>query len=69
MNSHIASTKSKVHLDLELEYGSFFIACYYTHWKNQGDIPMPNWEYTTKYHEVTCKRCLGMIRMGLRSID
>lgn len=61
--------KRKVHYDLAEVYGEYSIACYYTYWKNQGDIPMPNWEYTELESKVTCKRCLGMLRTDFRSIE
>ncbi|MEE9446200.1 MAG: hypothetical protein V3V19_11115 [Cocleimonas sp.] len=69
MNERITKKKSVIHYDLDLEYGYVSIACYYTYWKNQGDINMPNWKNTTDEDKVTCKRCLGMLKTDLRSIE
>ena len=60
-------TKRKVHLDMDFDEYKM-IACFYNQWMNSG-VPMPNWKTTVDENEVTCKRCLGMIRTDLLSID
>lgn len=69
MTERIVRAIRKVHYNLDETYGEYTIACYYTYWRNQGDIPMPNWDYTEKESKVTCKRCLGMFKTDFRSID
>ncbi len=65
----------KVHYAIMVDFDdgqSYLGACFYKAWEN-GNI-----DYKLKYlwnknttvrDKVTCKRCLGMLRTGLRSLD
>lgn len=66
---NLSENKPTIHYDLGLDYEFAFIACIYTQWENKGDVNMPSWKNTTEKDEVTCKRCLGMIKTDFRSLD
>ncbi len=61
----------RVHYDIEIE-GCLLGACFHKAWENDNiDWNLSYiWNNNTmKKDNVTCKRCLGMLRTDLRSLD
>ncbi len=58
-------------IDIDFDDGSSWLgACFYKKWTNGADQVDKAWFNTTKSKDsVTCKRCLGMLRTDLITID